>query len=52
LWKGAKVFLPEGEETIALVAGYCRYAWIGLWIAAGAPLVFRKMERRLVKPES
>jgi len=44
LWKGVGALLPKGEDTIALFASYCRYAWIGLWISAGAPLLFRRME--------
>jgi membrane-associated phospholipid phosphatase len=37
---GLKAIFPAGESWLALSLQYLRYAFIGAWITAGAPLVF------------
>ncbi len=44
-WFGLGKLLPRGEDLLSLVAAYVRYALVGFWISAGAPLVFRCVER-------
>jgi hypothetical protein len=46
-WFGLGTILPRGEDIISLGAAYMRYALVGFWISAGAPLVFRRMEKRV-----
>lgn len=44
-WFGLGKFLPRGEDFVSLGAAYMRYALVGFWISAGAPMVFRKIEK-------
>lgn len=44
LYFGLKMVFPEGEEMVALVFRYVRYASVGAWISAGAPWVFSKLQ--------
>ena len=37
---GLKAIFPEGETWLALTFQYIRYAAIGAWVSAGAPLLF------------
>jgi membrane-associated phospholipid phosphatase len=37
---GLKAIFPEGEGWLVLVFQYVRYAAIGAWVSAGAPLLF------------
>lgn len=37
---GLKAIFPEGETWLALCFQYIRYAVIGAWVSAGAPLLF------------
>ena len=45
-WFGLGKILPRGEDLVSLGAAYMRYALVGFWISAGAPLIFRKFESR------
>ncbi|HEY0076114.1 MAG TPA: phosphatase PAP2 family protein [Abditibacteriaceae bacterium] len=46
-WYGLGKVLPRGEDIVSLGAAYMRYALVGFWISAGAPLVFRRIEKRV-----
>ena len=50
---GLKAIFPEGESLSGLTFQYIRYAVIGAWVSAGAPLVFftLKLASRNPKPE-
>jgi len=37
---GLKAIFPEGETWLGLIFQYIRYAAIGAWVSAGAPLLF------------
>lgn len=37
---GLKAIFPEGETALGLIFQYTRYAVIGAWVSAGAPLLF------------
>lgn len=51
-WFGLGKVLPRGEDVVSLIAAYSRYALVGFWISAGAPLIFRRLEsRRQVLPD-
>ena len=39
---GLKVVFPDGEDFVALVFRYIRYALVGVWVSAGAPWLFSK----------
>jgi hypothetical protein len=39
---GLKIIFPDGEDLVALVFRYIRYALVGAWVSAGAPWVFSK----------
>lgn len=39
---GLKLVFPDGEDLVALVFRYIRYALVGAWVSAGAPWVFNK----------
>lgn len=41
---GLKLVFPEGEDLVALVFRYIRYALVGAWVSAGAPWVFSKLQ--------
>lgn len=41
---GLKLVFPEGDTLVPLVFRYIRYALVGLWLAAGAPWVFTKLQ--------
>ncbi|MFH2039464.1 MAG: phosphatase PAP2 family protein [Chloroflexota bacterium] len=41
---GLKAIFPEGETWLGLIFQYIRYAAIGAWVSAGAPLLFFAMK--------
>jgi uncharacterized membrane protein YhaH (DUF805 family) len=40
LWYGLGEVFPRGETVLPLILRYIRYAFVGLWITAGAPWLF------------
>jgi hypothetical protein len=44
-WLALGKVLPRGEDWVSLIAAYNRYALTGFWISAGAPLLFRCIEK-------
>ncbi|MFC2063782.1 phosphatase PAP2 family protein [Chloroflexota bacterium] len=50
---GLKALFPEGESWLGLIFQYVRYAAIGVWVSAGAPLVFlaTKLATNETKPD-
>lgn len=44
LYFGLKMVFPDGEDMLALFFRYVRYASVGAWISAGAPVVFSKLQ--------
>ena len=44
LYIGLKVILPEDPEILGLVLRFLRYALVGFWVTAGAPMIFRKLK--------
>jgi hypothetical protein len=44
LWYGLGVVFPRSEEMVSYILRYIRYALVGLWIIALAPLVFQKLK--------
>jgi membrane-associated phospholipid phosphatase len=45
IWAGLSALFPDGSTLLAYSLRYLRYALVGGWIAAGAPIVFRWMKR-------
>jgi membrane-associated phospholipid phosphatase len=43
LYLGLKAIFPRGEEIISYLLRYLRFALIGLWVSAGAPWLFFKL---------
>ena len=41
---GLKIVFPDGDTLVPLVFRYIRYTLVGLWLAAGAPWVFTKLQ--------
>jgi glycerophosphoryl diester phosphodiesterase/membrane-associated phospholipid phosphatase len=48
VWQGLGAALPAGEDPVALLFRYLRYALLGLWIGGLAPLLFVRL--RLAPP--
>jgi membrane-associated phospholipid phosphatase len=44
LYVGLKLILPEDPEILGQVLRYIRYALIGVWVTAIAPLIFKKLK--------
>lgn len=44
LYVGLKLILPEEPELLGLFLRFIRYGLVGLWVTAGAPLLFRKLK--------
>ena len=44
LYMGLGVFQPDVENLVSYLIRYGRYALIGVWISAGAPLVFKLLK--------
>jgi membrane-associated phospholipid phosphatase len=42
-WYGLGAVFPRGEEILSLALRLFRYSLVGLWISAGAPMIFRKL---------
>jgi membrane-associated phospholipid phosphatase len=40
-WYGLGAIFPRGEEVIPLMLRLLRYSLVGLWISAGAPVIFK-----------
>jgi glycerophosphoryl diester phosphodiesterase/membrane-associated phospholipid phosphatase len=43
LWQGLGAVLPGGEDPLALVLRYARYALVGLWVGGLAPRLFVRL---------
>ncbi len=44
IWAGLDAIFPEGSSFLAYSLRYIRYALLGLWISAGAPLMFWRLK--------
>lgn len=52
LWRGLGLILPRGEAPLPFLLRYLRYALIGVWITALAPLLFRSLKLAEAAPNS
>jgi membrane-associated phospholipid phosphatase len=43
LWRGLGTVLPSGDAFVFYVLRYLRYSLVGVWVAAGAPWVFMRL---------
>ena len=43
LYRGLDLIFPEGESLVAFIFRYVRYAAMGFWLFALAPLIFRRI---------
>lgn len=43
IYLGLKVIFPGGDSLLAYILRYLRYGLVGLWLSAGAPWVFYKL---------
>jgi hypothetical protein len=48
LWFGLGQLFPDGEDLLSLALRYLRYALVGFWVSALAPLIFIRL--RLAHP--
>jgi hypothetical protein len=44
IWYGLGAIFPRGEYLLAYILRYLRYALIGLWVSALAPLIFIRIK--------
>ena len=44
LYLGLKIIFPESPEWLGLGLRFVRYALIGVWVSAAAPLLFKKLK--------
>ena len=44
LYVGLKLVLPEEPVVLGSILRFIRYALVGIWVTAGAPLLFRKLK--------
>jgi hypothetical protein len=44
IWYGLGAVFPRGEALIPYILRFIRYALLGVWVAAGAPLFFTKLK--------
>jgi membrane-associated phospholipid phosphatase len=44
IWYGLGAVFPRGEALLPYILRFIRYALLGVWIAAGAPLFFTKLK--------
>ncbi len=44
IWVGLDLIFPDGDQLIALVFRFIRYALTGFWVAGGAPLLFKRLK--------
>ena len=42
IWRGLGMLLPSGENLLAYIFRYLRYALVGLWISGLAPILFTR----------
>lgn len=42
IWRGLGVLLPSGENLLAYIFRYLRYALVGIWISGLAPILFTR----------
>jgi glycerophosphoryl diester phosphodiesterase/membrane-associated phospholipid phosphatase len=49
LWQGLGAVFPGGEDLVALLLRYLRYALVGAWVGGVAPLLFVRLG--LARPE-
>ncbi len=42
VWRGLGAVLPQGENLLALVFRYLRYALVGVWVTGLAPILFTR----------
>lgn len=43
LWAGLRLVFPSGIEIVSELLRFLRYFLIGIWISAGAPIVFKRL---------
>ena len=43
IYIGLDLLFPDGEDLVAFCFRYIRYALVGLWVSALAPLIFRRI---------
>ncbi len=44
IYVGLRLVFPTGDNAVALVFRYVRYLLLGLWVTAGAPWLFAKLQ--------
>lgn len=44
IWYGLGLVFPRGESLIPFLLRFIRYSLLGLWISAGAPIIFTKLK--------
>jgi len=44
IYLGLKMVLPEEPQLLGQILRYLRYALIGVWVTAIAPLIFKKLK--------
>ena len=44
LYLGLKIIFPSGENFVAYIFRYIRYALVGFWVSGGAPFIFLKLK--------
>lgn len=44
IWNGLGMLFPRGESFVPLLLRFIRYGLLGLWVSAGAPLLFTKLK--------
>ena len=44
LWYGLGMVFPRGDSLVPYMLRFIRYTLLGLWVAAGAPLLFMKLK--------
>ncbi len=43
LYVGLKMVFPSDPDYLGMILRYIRYALVGVWVTAGAPLIFKKL---------
>lgn len=44
IWYGLGLVFPRGEAILPYVLRYVRYSLLGIWVSAGAPVLFTKLK--------
>lgn len=44
IWYGLGAVFPRGESLVPYLLRFIRYALLGIWVSAGAPLIFTKLK--------